>query len=29
VAEAGHGVFVDQPEAFNAALRRFLETVRR
>lgn len=29
VAEAGHGVFVDQPEAFNAALRRFLETLRR
>lgn len=29
VAEVGHGVFVDQPEAFNAALRRFLETMRR
>ena len=29
VAEAGHGVFVDQPEAFNAALRRFLETLQR
>lgn len=24
VTEAGHGVFVDQPEVFNAALRRFL-----
>ena len=29
VADAGHGVFVDQPGVFNAALRRFLEQVRR
>lgn len=29
IADAGHGVFVDQPEAFNTALREFLETVRR
>ncbi|KRA16333.1 hypothetical protein ASD69_16595 [Lysobacter sp. Root604] len=29
IADAGHGVFVDQPEAFNTALREFLETLRR
>lgn len=29
IADAGHGVFVDQPETFNAALRRFLERLRR
>lgn len=29
IADAGHGVFVDQPEAFNAALRGFLEKLRR
>lgn len=29
IADAGHGVFVDQPEAFNAALRGFLERLRR
>lgn len=29
IADAGHGVFVDRPEAFNAALREFLETLRR
>ena len=29
VTDAGHGVFVDQPEAFNAALRKFVEGLRR